>query len=230
MWTPSIILDPLRVPSFIHKRLCFVNVWYFGFSSKFVRDLIFVWIFVIIRIVLKQNVQNWTEMERTLNLTDKHWTISLQDCFQLLFSRKSFRFKTLRPPSKSQSYKTLVHADRCPHATWKNAEEIVAFGNPLNSTLTLQFKVKFSILEIALGQIGVRKVTLEKIQIRMLKNESNYVRLIFRIFSLEPSLKSKNRVSDVDLFCQLKWNLTHVVLIKMGEGFYLTIQLNRGDF
>lgn len=154
-----------------------------------------------------------------LNWTDKHWTVSLQDCFQLLFSGKSFRFKTLRPPSKSQFYKTLVHADRCPHATWKNAEEIGTVSNSLNSTLTLQFKVKFSISKIALGQIGVRKVTLEKNQIKLLKNESNYVRLIFWIFSLEPSLKPKNRASDVDLLCQLKWNLTHIVLIKNRQRF-----------
>lgn len=160
---------------------------------------------------------NWNV--KNLNWTAKHWTISLQDCFQLLFSRKSFRFKTLRPPSKSQFYKTLVHADRCPHATWKNAEEIVIVGNPVNSTLTLQFKVKFSISKIALGQIGVRKVMLEKNLIKQLKNESNYVCLIFRIFSLEPSLKPKNRASNVDLFCQLKWNQIHVVLIKWGEIF-----------
>lgn len=94
-------------------------------------------------------------------------------------------------------------------------------GNPVNSTLTLQFKVKFSISKIALGQIGVRKVMLEKNLIKQLKNDSNYVRLIFRIFGLELSLKPKNRASDVDLQCQLKLNLTHVVLIKMGKVLYL---------
>lgn len=71
-----------------------------------------------------------------------------------------------------------------------------------------------------LGQIGVRSETLEKNQIKLLKNESNYVRLIFWIFSLEPSLWAKYRVSDVDLFCQLKWNLTPVGLIKMQILFF----------